>query len=470
MKKGAKCGIIIVYLSKTVREVRGTPGNIITNIIKYAAVPIAAALLSGCTGVSFSVDSLLTAPTLTDEQSQIRQALISRVGRNITLKYPRAGANRSAFVIADLDGEPTEEALVFYEYAGAENEGIRMNLLDKDEEGNWYSVKEIAGAGTEIEQVVISAMGSGSDLDILVGYQNVTGDKTFEVYTYAANALTRIDGDSYSMLEAVDINSDGKDELVTIQRMTEPETGLVYNKAFQLKLESGKIIKDDGIDMCGNVQTYLSSYKGRLPNGSPAVYIDELNTDGLLQTEIIYYRYSSLQNPVKLRSEKLLPQCIRPTGYTCADLEGNGVYLIPTTAPMLGYEDVIPEEQILKTTWSSYSGFYEFKPRFSGYHSVTDGYTMVFPPRWANDVTVKTDPETGEAVFYKYEGNINYEMTELMRIKAVTKDESEEYIYKDYRRIVTRGQMDYLVKIPINKREQLILTIDEIQNNFYPTN
>ena len=425
-------------------------------------------MLSGCTGVSFSVDSLLAAPTLTDEQSQIRQALNARVGRNITLKYPRAGTNRSAFVIADLDGEPTEEALVFYEYTGSENEGIRMNLLDKDEEGSWYSVKEIAGAGTEIEQVVISAMGTGDDPDILVGYQNVTGENTFEVYTYAANTLTRIGPESYSLLEAVDINSDGKDELVVIQRITEPETNLVYNKAFQLKLEDGEIIKDDGIDMCGNVQSYLASYKGRLPNGSPAVYIDELNTDGQLQTEIIYYRYSALQNPVKLRSEKLLPACIRPTGYTCADLEGNGVYLIPSTSPMLGYEDAIADEQVLKTTWSSYSGFYEFTPRFSGYHSVADGYTMVFPQRWANDVTVKTDPETGEAVFYKYEGNINYEMTELMRIKAVTKDESEEYVYKGYRRITTRGQMDYMVKIPINKREQLILTFDEIENNFYP--
>ena len=55
-----------------------------------------------------------------------------------------------------------------------------------------------------------------------------------------------------------------------------------------------------------------------------------------------------------------------------------------------------------------------------------------------------------------------------MRIKAVTKDESEEYVYKGYRRITTRGQMDYMVKIPINKREQLILTFDEIENNFYP--
>ncbi|MCR5122771.1 MAG: hypothetical protein K6B74_10160 [Ruminococcus sp.] len=440
------------------------------NYVKGTVLALSAATLTGCTGVSFSVDSLLAAPTLTDEQSQIRQTLTSAVGRNIILKYPRAGENRSAFVIANLDDDPTEEALVFYEYAGSESEGIRMNLLDKNEEGSWYSVKEIAGAGTEIEQVVVSETGTGTLPGILVCYQNVTGDKAFEVYTYSEDTLTRIGADSYLLLESIDINSDGKDDLVTIQRVTDPETNTVQTKAFCFPLDSGSKEKGEGIDVCLNVQSYIAAYKGILANGSstPAVFIDELTTDGMLQTEILYYRYSLLQNPVRRLSDKLIPATTRPTGYTCADLEGNGEYLVPTTSPMLGYEDVIPEEQVLKTTWNSYSGFYEFTPKFTGYHSVADGYTMVFPQRWANDVTVKTDPESGEAVFYKYEGSINSEMTELMRIKTVTKDESDEFLYKGYKRIVSRGQLDFLVKIPTNKRERLILTIDEVQNNFYP--
>ena len=419
--------------------------------------------------MNFTIDGLLAAPALTDEQAQIRAALTASVGRNITLKYPRGGSNRSAFVITDLDGEPSEEALVFYEYTGAENEGIRMNLLDRNSDGSWYSVKELAGAGSEIEQVVISAMGESKDLNILVGYQNVTGENTLEIYSYSDKSLERIGSDSYSLLEALDINSDDKDELVTIQRTADPETGTVTTRAYELRIDGGEIVKDDGIDMCGNVQSYIASYRGRLENGLPAVYIDELNTDGLLQTEIIYYKYSGLQNPVRLRSEKMLPACTRPTGYTCADLEGKGVYLVPTTAPMVGYENVIPEEQVLRTTWSSYEDFFELNPKFSGYYSVTDGYTMVFPQRWGSEVTVKTDMETGEAVFYKYGGDINAVMTELMRIKAVTKDETEELTYKGYELITSRGQLDYLVKLPTNKREKLILTIDEVQNNFYPT-
>jgi hypothetical protein len=390
------------------------------------------------------------------------------VGKNITLKYPKNGNYRSAYVIADVDDEPTDEALVFYEYTGAENEGLRVNLLDKNEDGKWYSVKEFAGAGTELDQVIITSMGSGREKDILVGYQNLAGDNTLEIYTYSeSSSFQRVGVDTYSLLEAIDINSDGKDELITVQNASDSETGSTAAKAYLLKIENGEITKDDGIDMCSNAQSYVKAYSGTLSGGDPAVYIDELNADGLLQTEIIFYRYSGLQNPIQQRSEKMLAMCTRPSGYSCADIDGDGVYEIPVTKPMLGYEDAVSEEQLLKTTWCEYEDFYSLNDKISGYYSVTDGYTMAFPSRWSEAVTVKLDSETGEAVFYKYSGNINAEMTELMRIRTVTKDETESYTHDGYRLIASRGQIDYLVKLPTNKREKLILTFDEVQNNFY---
>lgn len=437
---------------------------------RLAAIILSAVLLSGCSGMNLSIDGLLAAPKLTEEQSQIHEALIAAVGRNITLKYPRNGGYRSAYVIANVDGEPTDEALVFYEYTGAENEGLRVNLLDKKEDGTWYSVKEIAGAGTELDQVIISSMGKGNEMDILVGYQNIAGDNMLEIYTFSDGNFQRIGADTYSLLEAIDINSDGTDELVTIQKITDSETGTASTKAYLLRVEDGVINKDDGIEMCAGIQSYVKAYSGRLSTGDPAVYIDGINADGLLQTEIIFYRYSGLQNPVEQRSEEMLPLCTRPSGYNCADIDGDGVYEIPSTKPMLGYENAVSDEQLLKTTWCEYEDFYNLTPKFSGYYSVADGYTMAFPSRWSEAVTVKPDSETGEAVFYKYSGNINADMTELMRIRTVSKDDTDEYTYDGYQLIASRGQIDYLVKLPTNKREKLILTIDEVQNSFYIVN
>lgn len=435
-----------------------------------AAVMAVSASLSGCTGLSFTVDGLLNAPKLTEEQGEIHQALIEKVGSSITLKYPRNGDNRSAFVIADIDGESGDEALVFYEYnsGGGSDEGIRVNLLDKDEEGSWYSVKELAGAGTEVDRVIISQMGERNRYNVLVGYQSVAGsDNTLEIYSYYDDDLKRVGTDTYSVLDTLDINYDGYGEIVTIQRQTNAETGIVTAKASLLDLENDQLVKTEGIDMCSNVQSYVNTCAGLLNREHEAIFIDGLTAEGNLQTEIVYYRYSSLQNPMQLSPQKLLPLCTRPVGYYSTDVDSDGIVEIPFTKPMTGYENAIIDEMVNMTTWNVYEDFFDLKEKYHGYYSISNGYFFAFPGRWNDEVTVKREPDTSELVFYKYSGDINTSTTEIMRIAAVSRQDAQAYVDDGYRPIANKGQLDYYVKLPEDKREQLILTIDEVKNNFY---
>lgn len=446
---------------------------------KLAALAASAVVLSGCTSINFSVDGLLAAPKLTSEQSEIHEALINAVGNNLTLKYPKNGANRSAYVIADIDDEPGDEALVFYEYTGSEtnDDGLRVNLLDKDADGRWQSVKEIAGAGTDVDKVIITPMGTDNHTNVLVGYQTLSGEeKALEIYSYRSGDFKRIGTSSYSVLETFDINSDGSNELVTVRRQNNTETGLTTSTASLLTLNKGEdeegkptdvVTLTQSIDMCDNVSSYARAVTGRVADGRNALYIDAVDGEGNLHTEMVYYRYSALQNPMQIRSEKLIPECTRPAGYYAADIDGDGIIEIPVTRPLAGYENSQPEDQQLLTSWTQYTDFYELTEKFAGYYAVSDGYTMIFPSRWTDKVTVKKDSITNETVFYKFEGDINAEMTELMRIAVVPKTQAEEFTFSGYQLITSAGQLDYLVLLPTNKREQLILTIDEVTNNLY---
>lgn len=429
--------------------------------------------MTGCSALNFSVEGLINAPKLTSEQSEIHQALIESVGSNITLKYPKNGEYRSAYVIANIDDEPTDEAMVFYEYTsnGSEEDGLRVNILDKDENGKWYSVKELAGAGTDIDQVIISPMGSNNQTDVFVGYQNLTNDeKTMEIYSYTDGDFKRVALDTYSVLEPLDINNDGYIELITIQRSTNNDTGAVTAKASMLNMKNNEITRGENVDMCDNVTSYVSSKTGMLDSGRRAIFIDGLTADGKLQTEIIYYRYSGLQNPMQLRSEKLLPLCTRPAGYYSEDMDGDGDVEIPSTSPMVGYENAVADEMLYMTTLSVYEDFYDLKTKYTGYYAISDGYFVTFPKRWNSSVTVKKDSDTNELVFYKYTGDINESNEEIMRIAVSSKNDSEDYISDGYELIDSKGQLDYFVKLPLDRREKLIPTIDEIQNNFYIIN
>lgn len=438
--------------------------------LKCALSALLCCSLCGCSAVTFSMDTLLGAPKLTEEQGEIHEALIAAVGGNITLKYPKNGDNRSAYVIADIDDEPDDEALVFYEYnsGGNGDEGLRVNLLDKDEEGKWYSVKELAGAGTEVDRVVISQMGSNGRPDVLVGYQSISGsDCTLEVYSYDKGDFSRIGVDTYTVLETLDINSDGYNELVAIDRSVAADTGAVSAKASLLDIKNGKLVKEDGIEMCSGVSSYANSVIGLLNKEHEAVFIDGVNSEGQLQTEIVYYRYSSLQDPMQQSPKKLLGLCTRPAGYYSSDVDEDGIIEIPYTQPMTGYENAVSEEMVRMTIWSVYEDFFELKEKYRGYYSISDGYFFAFPNRWKGLVTVRKDTETDEIVFYKYEGNINLSSTEIMRVAVTAKNESDKLADDGYTLIENKGQLDYFVKLPSDKREQLILTIDEIKNNFY---
>lgn len=437
--------------------------------LKQAALIAMSLLLTGCSALNFTVEGLVDAPKLTEQQSEIHQALIESVGSNITLKYPRNGDHRSAYVIANIDDEPDDEAIVFYEYKdNVKDNGMRINVLDTDEDGKWHSVKELHGAGTDIDKVMISSFGNSSSKRVVVGYQNpATDDKTLEIYSYSGSTFEKVGTDTYSVLEMMDINADGSNDLVVVQKSVNAETEKVTAKASLLVVDKGELKREQTIDMCDNVSSYVRATKGMLEGGRSAIYIDSLNSEGFVQTELVYYRYSTLQNPIQQRKEKLLSSTTRPIGYYCTDVDGDTIAEIPSTKPMLGYENAVADEMLYMTTWSVYKDFYTLEEKYTGYYSIQNGFFLAFPKRWEGKVTVRRDNDTGDVVCYKYSGNINTSTTELVRFCSVTKNNAKEKLDKGYEVVDQRGQLQYLVKFPAHAEDQLVLTIDEVKNNFY---
>ena len=95
-------------------------------------------LLSGCS-ISINIDTMLTPPKLSGEQEQIYQALQEAAGADIRLRYPKSGSYLSAFIVADIDNDAGEEAIVFYEKNSLPSGGLRINILDKIN-GQWQSI------------------------------------------------------------------------------------------------------------------------------------------------------------------------------------------------------------------------------------------------------------------------------------------------------------------------------------------
>lgn len=430
---------------------------------KRLAMVIAACMtMTGCNVMGGNVEGLLHPPRLSEEQTNIHNALVSQAGKNIQLKYPKSGDYRSSIIIENIDGEDTKEAIVFYERSGAETEniGLRMNILDQ-RDGQWTSVFDHSGAGTDVDMVMISSMSENGLPVIAVGYSRMNQpEKTMRVYRYDEGKLNVLFESQYAMMESADLDGDGQNELILISG-TSPSRKA---SASLLKLDGDKILVKSEITMDEEISDYAALTFGRLSDGIPAVFADGIRNDGTLNTQILYTVDGQLKNPLE-RARELLFQTIRPNGYLCRDIDSDGVVEIPAVTPFPGYESAEAQERVNITEWYSFEQF-TFDLKSSGYYNMSESYCFMIPKRWKGTVTVKPDIASDEMVFYKYKGSLSDDMTELLRISVMLKGTNGEKLQNGYETVFSDGQYEYMVKYPKYSSEALVLTKSEIMHNF----
>ena len=430
-------------------------------ILKAAVSMLIAFTLAGCS--SASVDTLLSPPKLSEEQSAVYDALIKAVGRDIRLQFPKSGDYRSAFVFADIDDDPDNEAIVFYEKTGETQDGanIRVNIIDR-REGKWTSVYDHAGMGTEIDRIIFSDIGSKKK-SIAIGFTLLSGEKNVRVYSYNGSMLIPEYSDSYSTMFITDLERDHQNELVLIRpnnNTKKASVGLISTD------ENGRMSEISTVALNENTIDFVNIASGYVGSGTPAIFIDSIS-GGKLSTEIIYSLNGQLRNPLYLGESAMIEQTVRPAGYPCTDIDLDGIIEIPTQTLFPGYSENTAGIKLYSTEWNVLDN-YNIVRKYSSYYNISDGYCFILPSRWNGGVvTAKPDSVTGEIVFYKYRIDINNSTSELMRINVATEEETPALLDEGYFLVKSNNNTNYLVKCPDISDEPLILTGTEISNSFF---
>lgn len=397
-------------------------------------------MMTGCT-LGGSVDSLLKPPSLSEEQQQIYVALQDAVGSGITLQYPRAGENLSAFTVADLDADGEDEALVFYKktsLVAAEN-GLRLSVLDQVKE-EWMSVCDRPADGAEVERIVISPMGDSKKNQLFIGYSGVDqSDKSLTVYDYSEGVLEQMFTTAYTMFDVADLDSGNCQELLVLGKATDNTT----SSAAVYRLQKDSIAASGKLELRAGFTDYSQIVYGTLPDGKTGIYIDGSTSPSSLQTEILTVGKNSLS--YVLSDSDTVAQTTRSVGYLSMDLDNNGTVEIPVQEPFPGYSSD-SSEQVRMTRWLGVSGT-ALTEQARGYFSLNDGCMFLLPLEWYGTVTAVTDALTGDIVFCRYDGEITDHMTELLRYGvAQSEDEQEEREADGCQLLHTRGKAAYYMR------------------------
>lgn len=428
-----------------------------------AALMFCGVFMTGCS-LGGSVDSLLSPPKLSEEQNAVYDALIRSVGKDIRLKYPRAGEYRSAFVFSDIDSEPDREAVVFYEKAG-ETEGggnVRINIIDR-RGGKWTSVYDHAGAGTGIDRILFSELGESGGQSVIIGYTLLSGERSVQIYSYENGLLTTEYSDTYSTMFTADLERDGNNELILVRPGNQLRKASL--SSVSADPESGAITETSSVALDESATEFVSVAAGYVGKETPAIFIDGLS-GGQLTTEIVYSVDGQLRNPLYLGESGLIEKTRRPSGYPCTDIDLDGVIEIPTLTLFPGYFEDSAGTKLYSTDWNVFDN-YNITKKYSSFYNVSEGYCFILPSRWDGVVTVKRDAATGEAVFCKFRADLLNSTVELLRIAVASEEETGALLDDGYMVLKTNNKTNYLVKCPDLEDEPLILTGTEISNSLF---
>ncbi len=422
----------------------------------------AAALLTGVSlgGCSFgaNIDTLLAPPKLSEDQEQIYAALTAAAGTSISLKYPKSGDYLSAFIIEELDGDGSAEALVFYE--NTDENALRINLLDQ-KDGAWVSLYDCAAPGAEIEEVYVSRLGDHDRVNITVGCSLVNqSERIAEVYTLEDGALRSTLRKNYSVLNLRDLNGDEAADLLLLSAQSPSKAPY----AAMYRLDASGNYYESVLELSTGITDIAQVTYGVLEDGALGIYIDG-TAAGSVKTQVLTVTDGVLRTVYADSADPEAPaEVLRSTGVYCMDVDDDGVIEIPLAEQFLGYEADDPDAPVL-TQWHVCRGG-ALIPKAEGYYNAQYHYAFLLPEQWKQTVTVRLDTVRDEVVFCRWSEDVpSGEWTELLRLAVADSSGAQDRQVNDYMLLASKDELYYLAKI-CNPEDALALRAAEVLFEF----
>lgn len=433
----------------------------------FFAILLCCVAFSGCSYSQTGIDSLLTPPKLSDQQNQIYSALEESTGKNIKLKYPRKGDFTSAFLINNIDGEPSQEAIVFFESATTNSATmpLRINVLDQ-ENNKWVSKYEIGIEATEIDKVTFIT--SNQQTYIIVGYTLLSKtEKMVSIYTYADGVLSQTTSFNCMDYEVSDIDGDNVGEIISFAQKKSDVEVKSMTATLHKVVSSGTLVIS-GVQMDPDVSSFVNIQKGKLIDGKPAIYIDGLKGASTLCTQILAVdKNGALKNLTYDLTGKnnLVPSTYRSYGSLCLDLNKDGVYEIPAIVPSLGYEELPALQQQYLTQWYELSLENALVMKSTTYVSYSLGYIFTMPDSWLDKVRIDFVAGDSELSFYDNSLGDDYD-AKIASIKVVRRKEYLESSQSEgYSLLMDNGQLVYTYKF-YETKSKIGVWASTIKDNF----
>ncbi|MCR4614631.1 MAG: VCBS repeat-containing protein [Clostridiales bacterium] len=394
-----------------------------------AVVLLICTLLSGCSTDIKTVSDTLRPPKLYGENGEMQKAFEKYAGKDVLMKPAVSGDYRSAFVLYDIDGDGSEEVLVFYAESSNKS-AVKLAIMQKKDK-QWVPVVNRPGSGSEVYSVTFSDMNKDGFSEIIVGWSlyEKSSDKIFTVFS-CREKLANMDSlctEEFTYMMPADLDNDGLEEIFYISLDATNKTRQASAKL--LKLWEDNTMKPIGeVKLDAGVSGYKSVKFDPLSGSSPKrIYLDAVKGENQMITDVVYYDVNSrtLVAPLLDKESQSNIQTWRSISLPSMDVNSDGIIEIPTQSVLKGGKEVNnnndSSSNLYRTDWCQLVGN-KLQTVIYSYTDVENGYIFSIPERFLRSATIEKNSDDGIVTLYNYSRSRDKRGDALLTIKSV--DES----------------------------------------------
>ncbi|MGM9619237.1 MAG: FG-GAP repeat domain-containing protein [Oscillospiraceae bacterium] len=416
-------------------------------------------LLFTATGCLFAspVSELYALPQMPEQYQDLEEQINALIAAGAEYAAPISGSNLQPVQMVDLDGDGTEEALIFMRKS-AEEKPLKIYIFRMRGSG-YRQAAVLEGSGTSIYSISYADLTGNGVQEILVGWRAGAETPALTVYGLRGDKPVLLLSTTYARY----VLDEGGHGLVLLR--SGPEERCVA-ECYRVA-QSGALEVSSSVQLSSTVAELTGGrvVSGYLKGGVPALFAVGVSADGsTAMTDVL--RWEDDGDLVNLTVNAT-------TGYTTenapwrelfpTDIDNDGVTELPVpeeAEPPEGGAGVIVE-------WRQFDGQGLSQTVARTYHDRSDGWYLLLPEEWWGQVEVyRSEASMYEtsAMFFWNSGDTR---TEFLRIYTFTGENRELRASRGNRfRLRTQQHTVYAGELLETAPEGLSLNEDRVRSLF----
>lgn len=363
-------------------------------ILLLTMLMLTALLFTGC--AIRTVEEMYALPKRSEEYSQLQSAIDSAMV-GLTYSAPLSGENQQTVQMADLDGDGTDEYLIFA--SDNSNKPLKVLIFAQTSDGSCRLVETIESNGASFEQVEYVQFDERPGCELVIGRQ-VSDQvlRSVSVYTYQDGSAEQLLLIGYSKFLTCDLNKDGLSELMVL-RPGEAETQ--RGMAVLYSSRNGQVERSVETELSKDPSNIRRITLGNLQCGTPAVFVASAVDDSAIVTDIFALREGRFSNISFSSEADTSIRTLRNYYVYADDIDEDGILELPGLIDMKAIGDWQEGDQDFLLRWFSVDADGWEMDKLYTFHNFMDGWYMELDSALATRITV--DQRSGVYYFHVWD-------------------------------------------------------------------